>query len=95
MTPEQRAMMNFNTRKLMFAQEEGAAVLADASRAADGGTIFVQQATVPAIIPDVQPATPAPRVNAYDKLSTKILPQIVWRTSTIIGSCACCRPARK
>jgi hypothetical protein len=77
MTPEQRATINFNTRKVLFAQEEGAAVLADASRAGDGGTIFVQQATVPVIIPDVQPATPAPRVNAYDKVSPKILPQIV------------------
>lgn len=77
MTPEQRATLNFNARKLLFAQEEGAAVLADASRGGDGGTIFVQQATVPTIIPDVQPATPAPRVNAYDKLAPKILPQIV------------------
>lgn len=77
MTPEQRATLNFNARKLLFAQEEGAAVLADASRAGDGGTIFVQQATVPAIIPEVQPATPAPRVNAYDKAAPKILPQIV------------------
>jgi hypothetical protein len=77
MTPEQRATLNFNTRKLMFAQEEGAAVLADASRAGDGGTIFVQQATVPTMIPEVQPTTPAPRVNAYDKVAPKILPQIV------------------
>ncbi|MDX6578338.1 MAG: carboxypeptidase [Blastocatellia bacterium] len=77
MTPEQRAVVNFNARKLLFAQEEGAAVLVDASRAGDGGTIFVQQATVPAIIPDVQPATPAPRANAYDKTAPKILPQIV------------------
>ena len=77
MTPEQRAAVNFNARKLLFAQAEGAAVLADASRAGDGGTIFVQQATVPVIIPDVQPATPTPRVNAYDKVSPKILPQIV------------------
>jgi carboxypeptidase Q len=77
MTPEQRATLNFNTRKLMFAQEEGAAVLVDGSRAGDGGTIFVQQATVPTMIPEVQPATPAPRVNAYDKVAPKILPQIV------------------
>jgi carboxypeptidase Q len=77
MTPEQRATLNFNARKLIFAQEEGAAVLADASRAGDGGTIFVQQASVPAIIPDVPPATPAPRVNVYDKVAPKILPQIV------------------
>jgi hypothetical protein len=77
MTPEQRATLNFNARKLLFAQEEGAAVLADGSRAGDGGTIFVQQATVPTLIPDVQPATPAPRVNAYDKVAPNILPQIV------------------
>ncbi len=77
MTPEQRAAVNFNARKFMFAQQEGAAVLVDASRAGDGGTIFVQQATVPTIIQDVQPATPAPRVNAYDKSAPKILPQIV------------------
>lgn len=77
MTPEQRATLNFNTRKIMFAQDEGAAVLVDGSRAGDGGTIFVQQATVPTIIPEVQPATPAPRVNAYDKIAPKILPQIV------------------
>jgi hypothetical protein len=75
MTPEQRAIVNFTTRKILFAQEEGAAVLADGSRAGDGGTIFVQQANVPTLIPDVQPATPAPRVNAYDK-GVKILPQI-------------------
>src|SRR5207253_430546 len=76
MTPEQRATLNFNQRKLMFAQEEGAAVLADGSRAGDRGTVFVQQASVPAIIPDVPPATPAPRVNVYDKIAPKILPQI-------------------
>lgn len=34
MTPEQRAILQFNTRKLMFAMDEGAAVLADGSRAA-------------------------------------------------------------
>lgn len=76
MTPEQRATLNFNTRKLIFAQEEGAAVLADGSRAGDGGTVFVQQASVPTMIPDVQPAIPAPRVNVYDKPAPKILPQI-------------------
>jgi len=78
MTPEQRAAMNFNTRKLLFAQEEGAAVLADASRAGDGGTVFVQQATVPVLLPDVTPpGPPAPRQSAYDKVAPKILPQIV------------------
>ena len=78
MTPEQRAILQFNTRKLMFAMEEGAAVLADGSRAGDGGTIFVQQATVPQPIPDVPFGPGAPRQKAaYDKDAPKFLPQIV------------------
>src|SRR5712692_8547736 len=78
MTPEQRATAQFNVRKLMFAQEEGAAVLADPSRAGDGGTIFVQQATVPQPVPDIPFGPGAPRQKAaYDKDAPKYLPQIV------------------
>jgi carboxypeptidase Q len=78
MTPEQRAALQFNVRKQMFAQEEGAAVLVDGSRAGDGGTIFVQQATVPQPVPDVPFGPGAPRQKAaYDKDAPKILPQIV------------------
>jgi carboxypeptidase Q len=78
MTPEQRAALQFNMRKLMFAQEEGAAVLVDASRAGDGGTIFVQQATVPQPLPEVPFDPGAPRQKtAYDKDAPKYLPQIV------------------
>jgi carboxypeptidase Q len=78
MTPEQRAAMQFNARKLMFAQAEGATVIVDPSRAGDGGTLFVQQATVPQPIPDVPVGTPAPRLKAaYDKDAPKFLPQIV------------------
>ena len=78
MTPEQRAALQFNMRKLMFAQEEGAAVLVDASRAGDGGTIFVQQATVPQPLPEVPFGPGAPRQKtAYDKDAPKYLPQIV------------------
>ena len=77
MTPEQRAILQFNVRKLMFAQEEGAAVLVDGSRAGDGGTIFVQQATVPQPIPDVPFGPGAPRQKAaYDKNPPKYLPQV-------------------
>src|SRR5213594_2873154 len=62
----------------MFAQEEGAAVLVDGSRAGDGGTIFVQQATVPQPVPDVPFNQGGPRPKtAYDKDAPKILPQIV------------------
>ena len=78
MTPEQRAAAQFNVRKLLFAQEEGAAVLVDPSRAGDGGTIFVQQATVPQPIPDVPFGPGAPRQKtAYDKEAPKFLPQVV------------------
>jgi len=78
MTPEQRVALQFNMRKLMFAQEEGAAVLVDGSRAGDGGTIFVQQATVPQPVPDVPFGPGAPRQKAaYDKDAPRILPQIV------------------
>ncbi len=78
LSPEQRAAAQFNVRKLMFAQEEGAAVLADPSRAGDGGTIFVQQATVPQPVPDIPFGPGAPRQKAaYDKDAPKYLPQIV------------------
>ena len=78
LTPEQRAALQFNVRKLMFAQEEGAAVLVDGSRAGDGGTIFVQQAAVPQPVPDVPFGPGAPRQKtAYDKDVPRILPQIV------------------
>jgi carboxypeptidase Q len=78
LTPEQRAAAQFNIRKLMFAQEEGAAVLLDNSRAGDGGTIFVQQATVPQPIPEVPFGPGAPRQKAaYDKDAPKFLPQVV------------------
>lgn len=78
MTPEQRAALNFNARKLLFAQEQGAVVLVDSSRAGDGGTLFVQQATVPQIVPEVPSGTVAPRQKtAYDKDAPKLLPQIV------------------
>ncbi|MFL6231153.1 MAG: hypothetical protein ACJ741_20440, partial [Pyrinomonadaceae bacterium] len=51
-TPEQRAAAAFNVVKQQFYLSEGAAMLVDPSRG-DGGTVFVQQATVP------QPAAPS------------------------------------
>src|SRR2546422_1215300 len=78
MTAEQRAAAQFNVRRLMVAQEEGAAVLVDPSRAGDGGTIFVQQATGPQPVPEVPFGPGAPRQKAaYDKDAPKYLPQIV------------------
>ncbi|MEA2206438.1 MAG: carboxypeptidase [Blastocatellia bacterium] len=78
LTPEMRAALQFNVRKQLFAIEEGVAVLVDPSRAGDGGTIFVQQATVPQPVSDAPFAPGAPRQKAaYDKDAPKFLPQIV------------------
>jgi hypothetical protein len=76
--PEQRAAFAFAAKKLRFLQDEGAAVLIDPSRAGDGGTIFVQSATV-APAAGVDPLDPnAPRqLPVYDKSAPKILPQLV------------------
>jgi len=74
-----RTAQAFNAAKYQFFQKEGAAVLIDPSRAGDGGTIFVQQATVPQPPATTPPGTPgAPRaIAAYDKTAPKITPQLV------------------
>ena len=77
-TAEQRAAMVFTMRKYQFFQSEGAALLVDPSRAGDGGTIFVQSATVPQPVTDDSYAPNAPRlIQSYDKTAGPILPQIV------------------
>ncbi|HEX8180412.1 MAG TPA: M20/M25/M40 family metallo-hydrolase [Pyrinomonadaceae bacterium] len=77
--PDAVAAARFNALKLQFYTDEGAALLVDPGRG-DGGTIFVQSASVP------QPTNPnapafgpgAPRrINPYDKDVPKIVPQIV------------------
>lgn len=77
-SPEVRAAQAFNMQKYVFFRDEGAALLVDPSRAGDGGTIFVQSATV------AQPVTPesfapnAPRlIQSYDKNAMQVTPQIV------------------
>lgn len=76
--PEQRAAFLLAAKKLRFMYDEGAAVLVDPSRAGDGGTIFVQSASLP-LAPGVDPLDPnAPRqIPVYDKSAPKILPQLV------------------
>ncbi len=76
------AGFQFANAKMRFFYEEGAALLVDPGRG-DGGTIFVQSASVVPPAPAV-PATPgtptttpaAPAVRVYDKNAT-ILPQMV------------------
>ncbi|MGB9178387.1 MAG: M20/M25/M40 family metallo-hydrolase, partial [Pyrinomonadaceae bacterium] len=74
MNPEQRAAAMFNAKKFQFLHDEGAALLVDPSRG-DGGTLFVQQATVPQ--PFAENPFTAKRINAYDKDAPKIIPQMV------------------
>jgi hypothetical protein len=77
-TPEQRAAFAFAAKKNQFFHDEGAALLVDTSRAGDGGTIFVQSASVPQPV-SADPFGPnAPRqIQAYDKTAPKIIPQLV------------------
>ena len=73
-----RAAFAFNNAKMRFFDQEGAAVLIDPSRG-DGGTIFVQSATVVPPATDPTPtATGFPRgMPPYDKSGPKIIPQVV------------------
>lgn len=76
-----RATTSFPSRRIQFLLEEGAAVMVETSFKGDGGTYFVQSASVP----QPAPATPAPsggrsfgpRVNAHDKDAPKTIPQVV------------------
>ncbi|HYJ86193.1 MAG TPA: M20/M25/M40 family metallo-hydrolase [Pyrinomonadaceae bacterium] len=77
-SPEQRAALQFATRRTQFLHSEGAAVLIDPSRIGDGGTIFVQSATVPQSPSADAPGAGAARQNsAYSKTAPKITPQLV------------------
>jgi carboxypeptidase Q len=74
--PNARAAAQLNTLKLRMFQNEGVALLIDPSRG-DGGTIFVQSATVvqPPTDPNVTP--PARGTPPYDKSAPKVMPQMV------------------
>jgi hypothetical protein len=73
-----RTALQFNNAKMRFFDQEGAAVLIDPSRG-DGGTIFVQSATVvPPAVDPTPSATGFPRgTPPYDKSQPKIIPQVV------------------
>jgi hypothetical protein len=72
-----RAAQQFNSAKYLFFQNEGAALLIDPSRTGDGGTIFVQSATVPQP-PAAGPPGSGPRpIQSYEKNAGKIPPQLV------------------
>jgi carboxypeptidase Q len=76
-TPEQLAAFNLAAKKQLFLHEEGAALLIDASRIGDGGTIFVSSASVPQPAP-AEPFGPNSRsIPPYDKSAPKFAPQLV------------------
>ncbi|MBI2620378.1 MAG: M20/M25/M40 family metallo-hydrolase [Ignavibacteriales bacterium] len=68
------ATMQFNARRMEFCMNEGAAALIDAGRG-DGGTVFVQQASVPRVPANISEIFTS-RFNAYDPDAPKILPQV-------------------
>ena len=74
--PNFRAQQQFAGAKLRFFQEEGAAMLIDPSRG-DGGTIFVQSASVPPPVADPNATTPVRTTPVYDKSAPKVTPQLV------------------
>jgi len=73
-----RTALQFACKKLQFFKDEGPAVLVDASRAGDGGTIFVQSASVPqpGCVDLFNPNAPR-QIQSYDKTAPPITPQLV------------------
>ncbi len=82
MTPERLAQFQLAAKKMKFLADEGAAVLVDGSRG-DGGTIFVQSASVPGVMPNFgmggqgQQGQPQRRISPYDKDAPKGPAQVV------------------
>jgi hypothetical protein len=80
MSPEMRAEMELARKRTLFLIQEGAAVVLEASRLGDGGTLFVAGASVPSDKPITEesfPPEPGQRVSAWDKNAPKTLPQVV------------------
>ena len=76
--PTFRAAAELAAAKMRFFQSEGAAVLLEPAFRGDGGTIFVQSASVPAPPRDPNATGPIHRgTPAYDKSAPKTTPQIV------------------
>ena len=79
-TPQQREDGMFQAKRFQFLVEEGVGLLITPSRRGDGGTIFVQGATVPQPYVenpfDLPPGTPR-RASAWDVNAPKTVPQVV------------------
>lgn len=74
-----RAAQRLISAKYLFFQKEGAALLIDPSRIGDGGTLFVQSATVPQATPAGAAGGGGGRggIQSYDKSAPVIPPQLV------------------
>ena len=79
MTPEMRARAELAQKKNQFLADQGAALLIDPSTRGDGGTLFVQSASVPGASPFPMPGQGqgARRTSSWDKNAPKLTPQIV------------------
>lgn len=75
LNPTQRAAFQLANAKMRFFAQEGPALLVDPGRG-DGGTLFVQSATVVPAAPDPNATTQPTPVSLYDK-NAKVLPQMV------------------
>jgi carboxypeptidase Q len=76
-SPEFRAQQELQRKKMQFLADEGVAMLVDGSTQGDGGTFFVQSATVPGAPVPTPGQTGGRRVSPYDKDAPKIAPQLV------------------
>jgi hypothetical protein len=81
MTEQQRTEGRLQAKRYQFITDEGAALLIEPSRRGDGGTIFVQSATVPQPFNENPFGPPAPgapkRFSPWDMDAPKIIPQVV------------------
>ena len=95
-SPEFRAQMELQRKKTQFLAEEGVAMLVDPSTQGDGGTFFVQSATVPgAPLPTPGAGPPRGECLRMIKMHPRSRPSSSWRWSTTIDWCGCASRARR
>jgi carboxypeptidase Q len=73
--PAARAAALFTSTKMRFFDQEGAALLVDPARG-DGGTIFVQSASIVPPVSDPNASPTGRGTPVYDKSKPKVLPQM-------------------
>jgi carboxypeptidase Q len=76
-SPEMRARLELERKKLRFFIDEGVALLVEPSRRGDGGTLFVGSAAIPVASPPPAPSPGGRRVGPWDKDAPATVPQLV------------------